>query len=313
MSVCIPAFNPQPAFFAALLDSVAAQRVEDLEVVIVDDASEAAVAPLVRPWTESLSPVLHANRVNLGMVENWNETVRRSTGELVMLVCQDDVLSPGMIERYVEEFEVDPDVVLCSGGEVFIDASGAPIGRRAGITQRSRIYRRRERYELDRTEMVKLCLRNGQAYGEPSTVMFRRTVFDRIGGYRSSYEHAPDIDFNLRAVNHGIAVYLTEPYLHRRIHADNLTWGHIASGASSRDRLKLHEEYGPTIDPFRVRRSRVTLVSFAIHDAVRALRWRRWEVARANLRTAWRYKVNTPRYYLEHLWEILTKSNLDER
>ncbi len=314
VSICIPLFNSQPRFLEPLFASIAAQGLGDeLEVVVIDDASDIDPRPGIGSLQGDLHPVLERNPSNLGMVANWNRAVARSTAELVMLVCQDDVLDDGMVERYVQEFRDDPDVVICGGAEVFIAEHGELIDREHSVTQRSRVYRHRERYELTVDELTRLCLRNGQAFGEPSAVMFRRFAFDRVGGYRSRYEHAPDLDFNLRCAALGIAAYLNHPYLRRRIHPDNLTWGHIASGASSRDRVQFHEEYVPSVDPLTRRRARVTIVSFALNDARRALAAHRWGVARLNLRTAWHYKANSPSRYLEHLWELWTKKNVDER
>jgi GT2 family glycosyltransferase len=313
LSVCIPTFEPDPAQLAALLGSIRDQHAPDLEVVVVDDASASDVEAMVSPWRARLDLSFSRNPTNLGMTANWNAVVGRSSGALVLLVGQDDVLGSGMIRRYTAELERHPDTVLCGGGEILVDGAGRPLRRRAGATHRSRIFRTHERYELDRDELVALCLRNGQAFGEPSSVMFRRDVFDRVGGYRSRYTHSVDIDFNLRAAALGRAVYLNRPWVQHRVHAANLTRRHHASGASARDRLRLHLDYGPAIDPERLAPARVTLVSFALRDAVRALRRRRWGVARFNLATAWRYRANRPSLYAAHLREIVTGTNLDRR
>lgn len=312
VSVCIPLFNPQRRFLEPLFASLEAQA-SVLEVIVVDDASDVDPLPMVREVCGSLDPVLARNPTNRGMVGNWNETVRRSTAPLVMLVCQDDVLESGMIDRYTQEFVDDTGVTICGGAETFIDEDGNHIARVDSVTQRSRIFRHRERYELSGQELTRLCLRNGQAFGEPSAVMFRRSVFDAIGGYREKYEHAADLDFNLRAAALGTAAYVNHPLLRRRIHPDNLTWGHIASGAAARDRVRLHEEYAPTVDVVTRRRARVTLVSFTLNDTRRALRAGRWGVARVNLRTAWRFGFTSPLRYAEHLWELWTGRNRDER
>lgn len=313
ISVCIPVFEPDVAFLDELLRSIAGQTVAPHEVVVVDDASRVDIAPTLEAWADVIPLRTDANRVNLGMVANWNEVVARSTGDLVMLVCQDDVLGASMLEEYRQEFVDGPDVVLCGGAEVFVDAAGEVIGRRTAVTQRSRIYRARERYDLEAHDLVRLCLRNGQAFGEPSAVMFRRSVFDQVGGYRERYVHASDIDFNLRVAREGHAAYVNRPHLHRRIHAGNLTWGHIASGATSRDRVQLHLDYVDELDGVGRERARVTLVSFAVRDLIRAARAHRWEVVRQNVEVVWRFKRNRPRRYIEHLWEIWTRSNLDER
>lgn len=315
VSLCIPAYQPDAGFLDELLASIEAQRYSPLEVVVVDDASTTPVANILGRWKDRLPITVYRNPKNLGMVPNWNEAVRRSGGELAMVVCQDDVLADGMIHRYVDEFEAETDIVLCSSGEVFIDADDKVIDRPLPFNHRGRIFMHRDRYLLDQIELIRLCLRNGQAYGEPSAVMFRRKAFDRVGGYREEFVHAPDLDFNLRAAAEGKAMYLADRYLRRRLHKGNLTRQHVASGAATRDRVRLYEEYSPrlALDNGSRDRLRAAMMSSAVHDTVEALRGRRWGVVRQNLVDIWRYRAPPARPYVERVREVLSRENLDER
>ncbi|MGZ4964488.1 MAG: ATP-binding cassette domain-containing protein, partial [Limisphaerales bacterium] len=87
-----------------------------------------------------------------------------------------------------------------------------------------------DRYVLDHAEVVRLSLRNGQGFGEPSAVMFRRSVFTAVGGYDPLFEHAADVDFNLRASQHGRSVYLRHAYLRRRWHDEGFTRTNFNTG-----------------------------------------------------------------------------------
>ncbi|MGH3927691.1 MAG: glycosyltransferase family 2 protein, partial [Pseudonocardiaceae bacterium] len=244
VSICVPTYEPVPRQLLALLESIAAQAYPGLEVVVCDDASRRSeTATILAAAPAELTVRFFRNDYNLGMVGNWNQAIRHARGALIMLVDQDDELAPGMIARYEREF-ADPGVMLCSGGEVFIGDHGEPARRREPVNRRHRIYRHRQRYVLDQGDVIRLSLRNGQGFGEPSGVMFRWEAWEAVGGYRKTFEHAADIDFNIRLAGLGKAVYLATPFLRRRIHAGNLTRTHVALGASSRDRLRLHMEYG---------------------------------------------------------------------
>ena len=315
VSICIPTHEPDERHLALLLSSIEDQQYPNLEVVVSDDASSADVGGMFGADGERLGLRFRRNDVNAGMVGAWNLAVRASQGELAMLVHQDDVLVPGLVESYVSEFEEDNTVVLCSCAEIFIDADGRPAQRRESVNRRSHIYRHSRRYVLDHAELVRLCLRNGQAYGEPSAVMFRRSAFDTVGGYDAEFEHAADVDFNLRVARLGNAVYLATPLLQRRLHGGNLTRAHIADGAQSRDRVRLYGRHAPDVDlsAADTGRIRVALVSHATYDAARAVRLRRYDVARENLSTAWQYARNPPRLYWERLRELVSGVNLDER
>jgi GT2 family glycosyltransferase len=145
--------------------------------------------------------------------------------------------------------------------------------------------------------------------------MFRRSVFDSIGGYDPSFEHAADVDFNLRASALGRSVYLRHPYLRRRWHTGGTTRTNLSSGAVARDRLRLYERYRDTPGLTELDRAeaRSALASHSVYDAVRAARARQWPVARialANLRAGARAPL---RVHASHLAEILRHHNNDER
>jgi len=282
-----------------------------LDGVALDDflaplAKRAAAAGFRLTWAR--------NDRNLGMVGNWNRAVRAGSGELGMCVSQDDELAPGMLAAYVAEL-ADPGVALVSSAEDFIDDDGRPLPRRLHVGHRHHVFVERDRYVLDHTELVRLSLRNGQSFGEPSAVMFRRSVFDAVDGYDASFEHAADVDFNLRASAYGRAVYLRHPYLRRRWHAGGLTRANLGSGAVARDRLRLYERYRdtPGLTEHDRAEARVALASHSVYDAVRAARAQQWPVVRAafgNLLVGVRAPVGD---HVAHLGEIVTRRNKDRR
>jgi GT2 family glycosyltransferase len=249
------------------------------------------------------------------MVGNWNTAVAAGSGELSMCVSQDDELGPGMLAAFTAEFVADPGVVLVSGAEQFIDEAGRPLDRRLNIGHRQHVFVRDARYLLEHDELVRLSLRNGNAYGETSAVMFRRSVFAAVSGYDPAFEHAADVDFNLRASALGRSVYLRHPYLRRRWHAGGLTRTNLATGAVARDRLRLYERYRETEGLTERDRAeaRSAIASHSVYDAVRAARARQWGVARlalGNLRTGMRAPL---RVHAAHLAEIARHHNRDER
>lgn len=322
VSLCVPLYRSDPQHLASLVASFAEQGYRDLEVVLVDDATpgldagalEAMVAPL-RERFPGGHVVAAQNATNLGMVGNWNRAVESGSGELVMCVSQDDELGAGMVAAYVAEFEADPEVVLVSGAEQFIDDSGRPLDRKLHVGHRHNVFVRHDRYVLDHDELVRLSLRNGQGFGEPSAVMFRRSVFDAVGGYDPLFEHAADVDFNLRASARGRSVYLRHPYLRRRWHSGGLTRSNLGSGAVARDRLRLYERYRQTVGLTEADRAeaRSALASHSLYDAFRAARARQWPVARIALDNL-RVGAHAPlRVHAAHVTEIVRHQNRDER
>jgi glycosyltransferase involved in cell wall biosynthesis len=319
VSLCVPLYRPEPRYLERLVDSFVAQQYPELEIVMVDDASpgldSAALEAMLAPLRARLPIVLFRNPRNLGMVGNWNRAVNAGHGELTMLVSQDDELGAGMLAAYTAEFVADPGVVLVSGAEEFIDEDSRPSPRRLSVGHRHNVFVHHDRYVLDHADLVRLSLRNGQGFGEPSAVMFRRSAFAAVGGYDPVFEHAADVDFNLRASALGRSVYLRHPYLRRRWHAGGLTRANVGSGALARDRVRLYERHRNTEGLTDRDRAEVrsALASHSAYDALRAARAGQWKVARlalGNLRTGWRAPLPV---HAAHVTEILRHRNRDER
>ncbi len=315
VSVCIPVYDVPVRYLREAIDSALRQEGPfTLEVVVSDDASPADYSALEREY-ENDPVTLYRNDRNLGMAGNWNATVRRSSGDLVLVLGHDDVLVEGMFAAYVAVFAEHADVALCSSGRLFIDDEGRPVDVRRAVNDRAKVFVDQELYLLDRCEAIRLCLRNGNVIGEPSAVMFRRMAFDESGGYDPEFEHAADVHFNLRAARHGRIAYLRERFLHRRIHPENLTKSNLAEGKLTIDRARLFETFAREcpFDSQTLATFRAHLVARSTHDALRAARSGRWKTATLGFRKALFYTRPTPRVYYRYLREILNGVNADAR
>lgn len=315
VAVCVPLYDPDPSYLHALFASIATQRGPEVVVHARDDASPAGdAAGLARAVAAEVGLPIDARRggCRLGAVANWNAVVAQSDAPLVMLVSQDDLLGPGMIGAYVAEL-ADPGVVMVSGGELFIDGEGAPRTERGSVAHRHRVFVQHDRYRMGRAELTRLCLRHGQAFGEPSAVMFRRAAFDAEEGYDPAFAHAADVDLHLRLARHGDAVYLRHPHLRRRRHPAMLTVSHLVDGARAGDRRRLLARHGTDLDEAGRAEARAALALRGVLDLARATAARR----RAGLEPAWqnvRLGAGAPgRAHLGEWRAVLARRNEDER
>lgn len=101
VTVCVVAHNPG-AWFDEVLGSLLAQDYPSLDVVVVDAASEEAVAPRVQAVIPEATVVpLLANQ---GFAKNANAILEHPALGPYLLICHDDVaLAPDCIRRLVEE------------------------------------------------------------------------------------------------------------------------------------------------------------------------------------------------------------------
>lgn len=315
ISVGIPTHNVRPVVLEEAIRSVCGQDEASLEeVVVVDDGSsvsyEAVKAAIRDPrvrWIQNETP--------LGMVANWNYAVRSTSCEYVMVMGHDDVLDSAMFSTYMKTFRIRPDVVLCSCARTFIDSDGRPGPAARWANDRRYIFpETSDVYVLSEEDVLGLCLRNGNPIGEPSALLFRRSVFDAVGGFDQKYDHAADVDFILRVAGRGRVAYHGKPLLRRRIHPDRLTNQNVRSGAVSRERRVLYETHGRKLRAVRQdRRIRAALVAAAVRDLLRAVAGGHWVAAKAAGGTIVRYWPVAPSYYWELAREnVWGRRNQDE-
>lgn len=118
------------AYLPQLLDSLARQTVRPAELIVCDDGSEDASVELVRAFAASATfPVdITVNERNLGPAANFDQAVRRSQGDIVLLCDQDDVWHPDKIDKFGVLFGSRPELGWAFSDGAMIDAGGRPIG-----------------------------------------------------------------------------------------------------------------------------------------------------------------------------------------
>jgi glycosyltransferase involved in cell wall biosynthesis len=107
-SVVIPCYN-QGAFLGEALDSLRAQTLPPHEVIVVDDGSTdpwsaERIRELCRP------PIVLLSQPNAGPGAARNAAIRRSTGDWILPLDADDLLTPDALERYAEAIARAPEV-----------------------------------------------------------------------------------------------------------------------------------------------------------------------------------------------------------
>ena len=119
VSICIPAYN-NAAAVGRLLESVEKQTWKDYEVIITDDSNGDEVGKLAE---EKGYVQYFKNEVPLGAAANWNEAVRRSSGEYVKMMHHDDWFTDeNSLEAFVDMLERHPEVDLAFSGSRQVEA-----------------------------------------------------------------------------------------------------------------------------------------------------------------------------------------------
>jgi GT2 family glycosyltransferase len=197
VSVIIPAYNAAPTLTRAI-DSVMAQTFGDWELIVVDDGSTDATADLVRacPGRVRLTQTTH-----VGPAGARNHAAASARGEWLAWLDADDVWYPHKLARQMALARSDNEIDLVSGNYHYLDQDLRQIG--TGFERNpwlvGRIARAGHPHGLVfAPDDVPAFIRNG--FGATITLMLRRTLFERLGGFLESLRVAEDVHLVMRAV-----------------------------------------------------------------------------------------------------------------
>lgn len=185
VSVVVPAFN-NAEFIEATLESILTQTYRDFELIVADHASTDDTWNLIQRYGADPRVRVAGTEAGGGAQRNWNRVTSLARGELIKLVCGDDLLYPEILERQVAALDAGGDgVVMVASSRDLIDARGRVVLRNLGLRG---VPERMPGLEAIRRSV----LAGANIFGEPCCVLLRTTALDTIGGWQG--EHGYHID-----------------------------------------------------------------------------------------------------------------------
>ena len=128
VSLGMPVYNGE-RYVREAVRSALAQSLDDIELVISDNASTDATERICREFAAADPRVRYfRNTSNVGAHPNFNLAFDRSRGRYFKWLAHDDLLHPDYLQQCVAVLDADPSVVLCQTDLACIDESGQQVG-----------------------------------------------------------------------------------------------------------------------------------------------------------------------------------------
>lgn len=193
VSIIIPCFNKAP-YIGEAIGSALAQSHPNIEVIVVDDGSTDNSLAVINTYTAQGIKLIQQK--NQGVCIARNNAIGQSTGEYIVPLDADDILSPNYVQRCVAQFEAKPETKL-------VYTQCEYLGNRKGSVAIPAY-----RWELLLWYSI-----------IPATSMYRRADYDITGGYNPNMNLAlEDWDFYLSLLGPTDIVHLIEePLFYYRI------------------------------------------------------------------------------------------------
>jgi glycosyltransferase involved in cell wall biosynthesis len=124
VSVGVPVYNGED-YLRQALDALAAQDVEDFEVIVCDNASTDSTPEIAKEYVAA-DPRFryHRNEHNLGLSGNFNKAFELATGRYFKWAAHDDLHPPQALRVATTVLERDPDAVICGSAVAIMDDDG---------------------------------------------------------------------------------------------------------------------------------------------------------------------------------------------
>ena len=198
VSVVMGVHNGAP-WVSEAVSSVLRQTAADLELIVVDDGSTDATAGVLAAVADRRVRV--ERQPHQGLTRALIRGLALARAPLVARLDADDLAAPERLERQRAFLDAHPDVGLLGAGAREVDVSGRELG----------LVRPPEDDGAIRRALIR---RNPFVH---SSVIMRRAVVERAGGYAAGFAVAQDYDLWMRMSPLTRMANLSEPLVVRRL------------------------------------------------------------------------------------------------
>jgi glycosyltransferase involved in cell wall biosynthesis/polysaccharide pyruvyl transferase WcaK-like protein/MoaA/NifB/PqqE/SkfB family radical SAM enzyme len=182
ISVIIPCYN-YAKYLREAVESVIAQTFQDFEIIIINDGStdntKEVAESLIAKYPNY--PIRLINQENSGQPAiSRNRGILEANGEYILCLDADDMILPTMLEKCLNILEQDRSIAIAYTDRQDFD----------GVNQivRAKNY---DFSQLKYANHISYC------------ALFRREVWDKVGGYRTNIKGCEDWDFWVAAGSRG--------------------------------------------------------------------------------------------------------------
>jgi hypothetical protein len=204
VSVVIPVYNGEP-YLREAVESVLAQTLSDLELLIINDGSSDATGSLARAFDDPRVRVLD-NAANIGLAATRNRGIRECRGRYLAWLDADDTSHPRRLELQIRLLESRPDIGACGTWVT-------PIGGREGDVWR---------YPTD-PEIIRCRMLFDNPLAISSAVVRRGIFVEHRLEHEPQRVYTEDYDFWERLLHHSDLMNLPEVLTRYRIHPGQMS------------------------------------------------------------------------------------------
>ncbi|HWZ23069.1 MAG TPA: glycosyltransferase [Cytophagaceae bacterium] len=213
VSIICLCYNHEKFLEEALLSAIN-QEYPNKEIIIVDDFSTDSSVLIIEKLVAQYPEIMFiSNEHNMGNCQSFNKAFEKSRGTYLIDFSTDDVMLPDKIKKQVDKFLTLPEKygVVYSDAEI-IDEKGAFLAYHHKYTKRALAHPEGDIF-IDILRKYFIC---------PPTMMMKRTVLEKSGGYNFEYAYE-DFDFWVISARDFYYGFIPDVLMKRRIVSNSLS------------------------------------------------------------------------------------------
>ncbi|MGC8660210.1 MAG: glycosyltransferase family 2 protein [Desulfomonilaceae bacterium] len=274
VSVIIPTHN-RLELLKQTIEAVRNQTFREFEIVVVNDGSTDGTGE----WLSGQNDLVVINQENQGIASSRNNGVAIGRGEWLAFLDHDDIWAPNKLETQVDFAKSNPDVGMVAVKHV-------RLGKK--------IHHKGPGKWIKGDLFAKVF---SESFIHTSSVMIRKDVFQKVGGFPTRYRFADEFDVWLRISRDHEIAFFDKPLVFIRFYDANTSHNRIGVRSDTYDILI--NNYTPERIPRKtfLRTLSDHDISFGrayikAGDFQKALKWFKSAIIRTPLRPRpWRYYV----------------------
>lgn len=207
VSVVMPV-RDAASYLEAAIESVLAQTLTDIELIVVDDGSRDGSSGIIARHAGRDRRIRVLRHGALGIVAALQAGLASARADLVARMDADDLALPQRLERQVAALRDNPQAAAVGSACEMIDRQGALMWE--------------QRYPAS-PEAIRRELGTRNCIAHPTVLMRKKAVIE-AGGYRAPFALCEDYDLWLRLSEHHDLLNLDEVLLQYRLHPGQSSW-----------------------------------------------------------------------------------------
>ena len=187
----MPAYKAD-RYLEPTLASIRAQTFSDWELIVVEDGSHDRAEEMVTAFASSVSQSVRFLRheKNQGLPATRNTGIALAKAEWIVLLDSDDLWTPDHLAQLLACAKRGPEAELVHAGSVLFDSdSGRELEVRAPTAAV--------------VESYPLSLFLGHYIVQPSSVMLKKSLWSRVGGFDPTFRYVEDREMWMRCARAG--------------------------------------------------------------------------------------------------------------